>query len=52
MKVTTDLEIMTDRRKYLEEQFGTLLEQVSGKDLVERTYNLILELMEGQCHLL
>ena len=41
-----DLEIMTDRRKYIEEQFGSLLEQVSDKDLVEKTYNVILELME------
>ena len=45
-----DLKIMTDRRKYIEEQFGSLLEQVSDKDLVEKTYNLILELIEeGNC---
>ncbi len=41
-----DLKKMTDRRKYLEEQFGTLLEQVSDKGLIEKAYDVILELME------
>ncbi len=37
---------MTAKRAYLDGKFGSLLNQVKEKDLVDKTYSVILELME------
>jgi putative nucleotidyltransferase with HDIG domain len=37
---------MANQRKYLEEKFGSLLSQVKDKDLIEKAFEVMLELME------